>query len=135
MGGVQAAPADLKVESGIALTRGTLAVEAAIKRDTPRVTGNLFGHWTHSVGVEEGVGIVGNNLLYAPFVEFGTGPHDIRPKKAKALYFNGRFAKVVHHPGTKGQHPAERGLKAATPQVLAEFMAAAQRLLAKMAGK
>jgi hypothetical protein len=53
----------------------------------------------------------------APFLEFGTRPHIIRPKTAKALRWasggnatlSGRprsgapvqFAKVVHHPGTK----------------------------------
>jgi hypothetical protein len=53
----------------------------------------------------------------APFLEFGTKPHIIRPKNAKALRWasagNSRlsgaprsgapvmFAKVVHHPGTR----------------------------------
>ncbi len=41
---------------------------------------------------------------YAFYVEFGTKPHIIRPKDAKALHWKNNkedvFAKVVHHPGT-----------------------------------
>lgn len=44
----------------------------------------------------------------APLVEDDTQPHLIRPKKARvlALVSNGqvRFATIVHHPGTSGQH-------------------------------
>ncbi len=43
---------------------------------------------------------------YAPFVHFGTRPHEIRPKDRKVLrWANGGafiFAKVVHHPGYGG---------------------------------
>jgi HK97 gp10 family phage protein len=43
---------------------------------------------------------------YAAYVEFGTAPHEIRPKNPDGVLrfqINGRwvFAKVVHHPGTK----------------------------------
>lgn len=42
---------------------------------------------------------------YGPFVHQGTKPHDIFPKKKKALRFpKGKefiFTKFVHHPGTK----------------------------------
>lgn len=42
---------------------------------------------------------------YAGFVENGTKPHEIRPRRAKMLRFvqNGavRFANLVRHPGTK----------------------------------
>jgi len=45
---------------------------------------------------------------YAPFVENDTRPHDIKARNAKFLRFRvgGRvvYAKIVHHPGTKGQH-------------------------------
>lgn len=44
---------------------------------------------------------------YAPFVEYGTMPHIIRPMSAQALHFfiNGEevFAKEVHHPGFPGR--------------------------------
>lgn len=42
---------------------------------------------------------------YGPFIHQGTKPHDIFPKKKKALRFpKGKefiFTKFVHHPGTK----------------------------------
>jgi hypothetical protein len=46
---------------------------------------------------------------YAPFVEFGTQPHDIKPKKAGGVLVftvGGKkvFARKVHHPGT-APHP------------------------------
>ena len=42
---------------------------------------------------------------YAAAVEFGTGPHVIVPKKAKALFWPGADhpVKKVNHPGTKGK--------------------------------
>jgi HK97 gp10 family phage protein len=54
---------------------------------------------------------IGPNLNIAPYanyVEFGTKPHEIRPKPGnKVLVFqvNGRrvFTRLVHHPGTKPQ--------------------------------
>jgi len=64
----------------------------------------------------------GNNVImismvdYALYVEFGTAPHIIKPKNAKALHWKQNavgprggkikedvFAKIVHHPGTKPQ--------------------------------
>lgn len=46
--------------------------------------------------------LVGTNLPYAAIQHFGgkTRPHVIKPVTAKALYFNGRFAKSVSHPGS-----------------------------------
>jgi hypothetical protein len=37
-------------------------------------------------------------------VEAGTKAHPIKPKRAKVLAFNGRFAMSVKHPGTRGSH-------------------------------
>lgn len=38
---------------------------------------------------------------YAIPIHEGTGPHVIRARNAKALAFDGHFAKSVQHPGTK----------------------------------
>ena len=51
---------------------------------------------------------VGPTAPYAGYVEFGTAPHEIRPKKSDGVLrfqVNGRwvYAKVVQHPGTKAQ--------------------------------
>lgn len=47
---------------------------------------------------------------YSPFVEFGTAPHVILPKNAKALYWPGAAHPVrrVNHPGTKPNQFMER---------------------------
>jgi phage gpG-like protein len=49
----------------------------------------------------------GTNTLYAKHHEFGTKPHTIVPRRAKALRFQagGRtvFARKVNHPGTAGR--------------------------------
>lgn len=50
----------------------------------------------------------GTPCEYGPDVEFGTGPHLIRPVNAKALAFKNKagkmvFTKLVKHPGTKAQ--------------------------------
>jgi phage gpG-like protein len=46
---------------------------------------------------------VGSNLVYAAIQNNGgqTKPHAIVAKNAKALHFNGIFAKKVNHPGSK----------------------------------
>lgn len=100
---------------------GLLAVQRA-KELVPVKTGNLrrtirIGEVTdHSVDVVAGGT---SSVGYAMFVEFGTRPHIIRPKNAKALAWGGdrrlsgtlrsgssatNFAMVVHHPGTR-PHP------------------------------
>jgi hypothetical protein len=44
---------------------------------------------------------------YAAYVEFGTQPHEIRPRTKKVLRWKTkggyRFARVVQHPGTRAQ--------------------------------
>lgn len=87
----------------------------------PRRTGNLgrtirLGA-VSSTSVEVRAGGQ-NNVGYAAAVEFGTKPHDIVPRRAKALAWGGartlggrvkagsaptHFAKRVHHPGTKAE--------------------------------
>lgn len=43
----------------------------------------------------------GKKGWYAHFVERGTKPHWIKPKKAKSLFFAGLRREVVHHPGAR----------------------------------
>jgi HK97 gp10 family phage protein len=61
-----------------------------------------------AVRVEGDKVTVGPDTPYASYVEFGTQPHEIRPKKADGVLVfqaGGRtvYAKVVKHPGTKAQ--------------------------------
>jgi len=57
--------------------------------------------------VKEGDSIGIKILDYGKYVEWGTPPHVIYPKNAKALHWKSGgkdvFAKVVHHPGTRAQ--------------------------------
>ena len=54
---------------------------------------------------------------YAPYVEYGTRPHMIYPRRAQALRFEIRgkivFAKYVRHPGTKPQYVMRRSAEEA----------------------
>ena len=58
--------------------------------------------------------LVGSNVEYADAVNYGTAPHVITPKNAKALRFKvgGQFifATKVNHPGTKGLGFFEKGV-------------------------
>jgi len=76
--------------------RGRLrkSIRSEVKRD-----GNLI------------VAAYGTDLDYAKFVEFGTRPHIIRPKRASVLVFTDPFGITVHarqarHPGVKVGDPA-----------------------------
>jgi len=58
---------------------------------------------------------------YAPYVEYGTRPHVIYPRRAQALRFEVRgktvFAKYVRHPGTRPRYVMRRSVE----EVLKEF--------------
>lgn len=58
---------------------------------------------------------VGSDVEYADMVHGGTRPHIIRPKTKQVLRFKvgGRYvyARLVHHPGTKGQPFLDRALR------------------------
>ena len=109
------------VEKVPAVLLRTVALRAVReqKRLVPRKTGNLgrsilLGRVTSTTAITQAT------ANYAAAVEYGTRPHVIKPRKAKALRspaagsattLGGRlkaggsyaFAKVVHHPGTKAQ--------------------------------
>lgn len=53
------------------LAKACLVVENAAKEKVPKDTGNLQNSITHEVDGDEG--IIGTNVEYAPYVEFGTG--------------------------------------------------------------
>lgn len=62
------------------------------------------GYYRNNIGFD-GKNKVIANADYSADLEYGTKPHVIEPKNAKALHFkkDGKdvFAKIVHHPGTK----------------------------------
>lgn len=71
-------------------------------RVTPVDSGNLRNSITYTID-NNGVNI--KMLEYGYMIEFGTSPHIITPKKAKALHWKQGnadvFAQVVRHPGTE----------------------------------
>lgn len=79
----------------------------------PVRTGFLSEHIVKEV--EVGRGRVISQAPYSAYVEFGTRPHIIRPRRARALRFEigGEviFARYVRHPGTRGQFYMRRALE------------------------
>ena len=59
---------------------------------------------------------------YGKYVHEGTKPHVIKPKSKKALYFvkggNKNFAKVINHPGIKGEPFLDNALQAQEEKVM-----------------
>jgi hypothetical protein len=74
---------------------------------------------------------------YAPFVEFGTPPHVIVPKNAKALYWPGAQHPVrkVNHPGTKPNQFMERIVSESQGEIDAQFGSALQAITAAIAAQ
>jgi hypothetical protein len=101
----------------------------------PIKTGYLVQNWGFEIG----------NLTarwypkakYAPYVEFGTAPHIIRPVKARALANKETgqfFGTLVHHPGTKANPFMERIVAASEPDITELFVQALEKITAQIAG-
>jgi HK97 gp10 family phage protein len=89
-------------------------VFAEVREHAPVRTGKLRGSIA-LIKINDLHYVVGSPLEYAVFVERGTRPHIIRPKRARALRFEvgGEtvFAKKVMHPGTEPQPFFQRALQ------------------------
>jgi hypothetical protein len=112
------------------LAKNTTAATVPIR------TGYLVQNWGFEVG----------NLMarwfpkasYAPFVEFGTAPHEIRPVNAKVLANKKTgefFGTLVHHPGTKANPFMERIVAAAQPEISDLFVSALDRIVTVIAAQ
>ena len=92
-----------------------------LAKAAPVDTGRMKNSIDSSV---DGNTIVINMVEYALYVEFGTPPHIITPKNAKALHWKSGqddvFAKVVHHPGTRPQPFIRSTLNNKTRKLIAE---------------
>jgi hypothetical protein len=80
--------------------------------------GNLFARWYPKA-------------QYAPYVEFGTAPHIIKPVNARVLASakTGEFfGTLVHHPGTKANPFMERIVASAQPSVDTLFSQALDKI-------
>ena len=69
---------------------------------TGKLTGSIRGYVEVSTP-GAAVGVIECKTKYDRFVEKGTPPHDIQPKRKKALAWPGgeHPVKIVHHPGTE----------------------------------
>lgn len=74
---------------------------------------------------------------YAPYVEFGTKPHVIEAKNAKALYWPGAEhpVKRVNHPGSKANPFMERIVAFAQPDIDAQFGEALTQIVQAIGGQ
>lgn len=100
-----------------AMRKATLIVERDAKRYAPVDTGRLRSSITPQVVTQSKTvkGIVGSNVVYAPFVEDGTRPH-WPPVSALAVWARRHHmsayvvARSIAARGTKGVHMLKRAL-------------------------
>ena len=86
------------------LLLSSVQAEGLIRREAPVDTGNLRRSTQHYTKGSKEAGVSARGAPYWVDIEYGTAPHVITPKKAKALRFQiGKdevYAKKVQHPGT-----------------------------------
>lgn len=83
-----------------------------------------------TAGVQAGGGVA----PYAKFLEYGTGPHDIFPRNAKALRFlmgaEVVFRMQVHHPGTPAFHFMTNAIEQQRAAIIASLKGAIKEAVA-----
>jgi hypothetical protein len=112
------------------IQRAIVAAQAILAKFTtaatvPVKTGYLVQNWAFEVGTLQARWYP--RASYAPYVEFGTGPHEIKAvnKKVLANTATGQiFGPIVHHPGTKANPFLERIIAAAQPDIETLFVQA-----------
>lgn len=134
---------DLPVKIERNVVRGALRAGAVEIRDTARsrapvLTGALRDSIRVSMRVVGGKVVAnitaggkpnkkGRDAYYAHMVEFGTKPHDIKPKNRKSLFVAGLFKEIVHHQGAKARpflRPAFDGKWRDAVEAAADYMRA-----------
>src|SRR5580692_3220368 len=109
--------------SGPIIQSAVVAAQAILAKFTtaatvPVKTGYLVQNWAFEIGNLQARWYP--RASYAPFVEFGTGPHVIKAvnKRVLANVQTGQvFGPIVHHPGTKANPFMERIVAAAEPDI------------------
>jgi hypothetical protein len=109
------------------IQRAIVAAQAILAKFTtgatvPIRTGYLVQNWAFEVGNLQARWYP--KAQYAPYVEFGTAPHIIKPINARVLA-NAKtgeiFGTLVHHPGTKANPFMERIVASAQPDITTLF--------------
>lgn len=62
------------------------------------------------------------------WVESGTKPHTIRARDGGAMLLGGKFVEEVHHPGSRGQGVAQKAIRTAKWEVLADVVDKLERI-------
>lgn len=99
----------------------------------PIRTGYLVQNWAFEVGNLQARWYP--RASYAPYVEFGTPPHVIRPvnKRVLANANTGEiFGTIVHHPGTKPNDFMGRIVAAAQPEITQMFAQALDQIMGEI---
>lgn len=115
-----------------ALNQSLTAVTNMAKQNAPYKSGNLRRSITNEP-LGKLRGIVTANTPYAKYVEVGTAPHTIVPKRAKVLAFKSGgsmvFTKKVNHPGFSGRFYMKRTTVQGTPIVQRYFSDAVKQFV------
>jgi hypothetical protein len=134
------------LQKAIVASQAILAAHK-VRPIVPFRTGYLLTNWGFDVGTLQARYYP--KAQYAPYVEFGTQPHDIAVKNRSVLAgkpgpgWSGPvsksgyaiFGKLVHHPGTQANPFMERILEASQPEITALFERALEKITAAIAGQ
>lgn len=131
----------VKMEANIlrgALRAGAMVIQQAAQANVPTRTGRLRDTIRASAGIDKRVGRVtarvraggrktkrSEGAFYAHMVEFGTQPHDIKPRGRKSMVVAGLLREIVHHPGAAARpfmRPAMDASHAAAAQAVADYI-------------
>lgn len=136
------APEVLMAASTEAMTKSVFLVEAAVRANTPRVTGRLFSSIHGDVRPAPLLaGRISTSVSYAPFVEMGRGPISashltpsgkpgfLRFRGASGIVFRRRVGPAI------GRFMFRAGLIAAGPEIRRAFREAARRVAESIRGK
>lgn len=121
------------------LQRAIVAAQAILAKFTnastvPIKTGYLVNNWGFDIGQLQARWFP--RAAYAPFVEFGTGPHIIVPvnKRVLANTATGQiFGTRVKHPGSKANPYMERIVAASQPEINELFVTALDQITTAIA--
>lgn len=98
-----------------------LAVEKQARETAPRSEYGNDNHYMDNINYYSKSKTVIAEMEYSADIEYGTKPHEIQAKTAKALHFkkDGKdvFVKKVQHPGTKPNPVMRNAAKAVQEQV------------------
>lgn len=131
---VRKAGGDAKPLVKAALTNSSGKIQSNVRQRAPHRTGalqrsvlNRVDYPTATVEVQES---------YGDYIEHGTRPHVILPKKKQALFWNGALNpyKSVHHPGTKARPFFAPGVEASQEYISEQFDQVMQKLINELAG-